>query len=280
MRKDQPHRCKTVSWWGKAVGGAFGFILGGPLGGLLGMALGHQFDHGFEGILSDGYTTQADMERIQAAFFTTTFSVMGHLAKADGQVSKDEIEMARRVMTQMQLGEEQRKVAVNLFNEGKQSNFIIDDVLRQFRKEAHRRTSLIQMFLEIQVYAAFADGLLHDKEEELLQHIFRMLGFSRFDYERIVGRVQAEMHLGSRQQHRAQTSSSISDQDAYAILGVSRDVSDKEVKKAYRRLMNQHHPDKLVAKGMPEEMLKIATEKTHTIRAAYDQIKERRGMKK
>jgi len=268
-----------MSWWGKVVGGAFGFLLGGPLGGLLGMALGHQFDHGFEGIISDGFTTQADMERIQAAFFTTTFSVMGHLAKADGRVSKDEIEMAERVMLQMQLDEAQRKVAINLFSEGKRSNFIIDDVLRQFRKEAHRRTNLIQMFLEIQVYAAFADGLLHDKEEELLQHIFRMLGFSRFDYERIVGRVQAEMHLGSRQQ-RATTSSAISDHDAYAILGVSRDASDKDVKKAYRRLMNQHHPDKLVAKGMPEEMIKIATEKTHKIRAAYDQIKERRGMRK
>jgi DnaJ like chaperone protein len=269
-----------MSWWGKAVGGAFGFMLGGPLGGLLGMALGHQFDHGFEGVIGEGFTTQADMERIQAAFFTTTFSVMGHLAKADGRVSEDEIEMAKRVMLQMQLDETQRQVAIKLFNEGKLDSFIIDDVLRQFRKEAHRRTNLIQMFLEIQVYAAFADGLLHDKEEELLQHIFRMLGFSRFDYERIVGRVQAEMHLGSRQQRSTAPSSTMSDQDAYAILGTNRDASDKEVKKAYRRLMNQHHPDKLVSKGMPEEMIKIATEKTHKIRAAYDQIKEKRGMRK
>ena len=273
-----------MSWWGKAVGGAFGFFLGGPLGALLGMALGHQFDHGFEGILADGHTSQADMERIQAAFFTTTFSVMGCLAKTDGRVSEDEIEMAKRVMLQMQLNEQQRKAAINLFNEGKQPNFIIDDVLRQFRKEAHRRTNLMQMFLEIQVYAAFADGLLHEKEEDLLQHIFRMLGFSRFDYERIVGRVQAEMHMGSRQQYQggraAPSSASMSDTDAYAILGVDRGSSDKEVRNAYRRLMNQHHPDKLVAKGMPEEMIKIATEKTHKIRAAYDQIKERRGMKR
>lgn len=269
-----------MSWWGKIAGGAFGFILGGPLGALLGMALGHQFDHGFEGLVSDEFTSEADLERIQAAFFTATFSVMGHLAKTDGRVSKDEIEMAKRVMLQMQLNDRQRQAAINLFNEGKQANFIIDDVLRQFRKEAHRRTNLMQMFLEIQVYAAFADGLLHPKEEELLQHIFRMLGFSRFDYEKIIGRIQAEMHLGARQQQgRAATSSTISDQDAYAILGIDRSASDKEVKKAYRRLMNQHHPDKLVAKGMPEEMVKIATEKTHKIRAAYDQIKERRGMR-
>ena len=72
----------------------------------------------------------------------------------------------------------------------------------------------------------------------------------------------------------------MSDQDAYAILGVDRNVSDKEIKRAYRRLMNQHHPDKLVSKGMPEEMIKIATEKTHKIRAAYDQIKQMIGMKR
>jgi DnaJ like chaperone protein len=269
-----------MNWWGKVVGGAFGFMLGGPLGALLGMALGHQFDHGFGGIISDGVTTQADMERIQAAFFTTTFSVMGHLAKTDGRVSEDEIQMAKRVMQQMQLDDGQRQVAINLFNEGKQNNFIIDDVLRQFRKEAHRRTNLMQMFLEIQVYAAFADGLLHQKEEDLLQHIFRMLGFSRFDYETIVGRVQAEMHLGSRQQRSTAASAGMSDHDAYAILAVDKDASDKDIKRAYRRLMNQHHPDKLVSKGMPEEMIKIATEKTHKIRAAYDQIKERRGMRK
>jgi DnaJ like chaperone protein len=271
-----------MSWWGKAVGGAFGFLLGGPLGALLGMALGHQFDHGFQGLVADESTSQADMERIQAAFFTSTFSVMGHLAKADGRVCEDEIDMAKRVMQQMQLNDRQRQAAIKLFNEGKHSSFILDDVLRQFRKETHRRTNLIQMFLEIQVYAAFADGLLHEKEEELLQHIFRMLGFSRFDYERIIGRIQAEMHLGSRQQHgrSAASQTTMSDQDAYAILGVDRNVSDKEIKRAYRRLMNQHHPDKLVSKGMPEEMIKIATEKTHKIRAAYDQIKQMRGMKR
>lgn len=269
-----------MNWWGKVVGGTFGYMLAGPLGAMLGMALGHQFDHGFEGIVAEDNVSAADMERIQAAFFTATFSVMGHLAKADGRVSEDEIELARRVMAQMQLGPEQRQTAINLFNEGKLADFPLDDALRQFRKVAHRRRNLLQMFLEIQVYAAFADGLLHHQEESLLQHIFQMLGFSRFDFEAIVGRVQAEMHLGSRQQRTGTASSSaVNDKDAYAVLGVTPSVTDAEVKKAYRRLMNQHHPDKLVAKGLPEEMITIATEKTHKIRAAYDQIKALRGMK-
>lgn len=270
-----------MGWWGKVVGGTFGFMLGGPLGAMLGMALGHHLDYDFKGVGSDRLTSQADMDRIQAAFFTATFSIMGHLAKADGRVSKNEIEMAKRVMSQMQLNKEQRKVAINLFNEGKQPDFAIDNVLHQFRKETHRRTNLIQMFLEVQVYAAFADGLLHDKEEKLLKHIFSTLGFSYFDYEQIAGRVQAEMHSGHHyhRQRSTATSSPMSDRDAYAILGISQNSTDKELKKAYRRLMNQHHPDKLIAKGMPEEMFKIATEKTHRIRAAYDQIKKKRGLK-
>lgn len=270
-----------MSWWGKAVGGAVGLMMGGPLGGLLGVALGHQFDHGFQGVLSDDNPSQADMEKIQAAFFTATFSVMGHLAKVDGRISKDEINMAEQVMQQMRLNRDQRKAAINLFNEGKNPNFIIDEALRQFRQVAHRRSNLLQMFLEIQTYAAFADGLLHPREEEMLQHIFRMLGFSPFDFETIAGRVQAEMHLGNRRQRQSGPAiqSMISDEDAYAILGVHRGSDNKDIKKAYRRLMNQHHPDKLVAKGMPEEMIEMATAKTHKIRAAYDHIKALRGLR-
>ncbi len=270
-----------MSWWGKAVGGAVGLMMGGPLGALLGVALGHQFDHGFQGMLSDDNPSQADMEKIQAAFFTSTFSVMGHLAKVDGRISEDEINMAERVMQQMQLNNNQRKAAINLFNAGKSPNFILDETLRQFRQVAHRRSNLLQMFLEIQTYAAFADGLLHPREEEMLQHIFRMLGFSLLDFEAIVERVQAEIHLGNRQQNQSgpTTQSIISDQDAYAVLGVDRNTDNKDIKKAYRRLMNQHHPDKLVAKGMPEEMIEVANTKTHKIRAAYDHIKALRGLK-
>ncbi len=270
-----------MSWWGKVVGGAVGLMMGGPLGAALGVALGHQFDHGFQEVLSDSNPSQADMEKIQAAFFTATFSVMGHLARVDGRISKDEINMAEQVMQQMQLNNDQRRAAINLFNEGKNPDFIIDEALRQFRQVAHRRTNLLQMFLEIQVYAAFADGLLHPREEEMLQHIFRMLGFSHFDFEIIVGRVQAEMHLGDRQQRQSgpTTQSIVSDQDAYTILGVHQNADNKDIKKAYRRLMNQHHPDKLVAKGLPEEMIEMATTKTHKIRAAYDHIKLLRGLK-
>ncbi|MEW8432270.1 MAG: co-chaperone DjlA, partial [Candidatus Thiodiazotropha sp.] len=93
-----------MSWWGKLVGGAFGFMLGGPLGAVLGAALGHHFDKGLRGLPDDQISWgPGDQERVQTAFFTATFSVMGHLAKADGRVSPDEIKMAEALMAQMSL---------------------------------------------------------------------------------------------------------------------------------------------------------------------------------
>src|SRR5690554_6549827 len=107
-----------MSWWGKVIGGAFGFALGGPLGAALGAALGHNFDRGMGQQARIG--SSHDQERIQSAFFTATFSMMGYIAKADGRVSETEIAMARDIMGQMRLTPEQRKVAIRLFEEGKQ----------------------------------------------------------------------------------------------------------------------------------------------------------------
>jgi DnaJ like chaperone protein len=148
-----------VAWWGKALGGAFGFMIGGPLGALMGIAFGHSFDRGMSGV--GGAEFAADQERIQAAFFTATFSVMGYIAKADGRVTRDEIRLAEAVMERLGLGTEMRESAKKLFGEGKANDFPIDEVMQQFKRETHRRTTLIQMFLEIQLQAAYADGVMH-----------------------------------------------------------------------------------------------------------------------
>jgi len=267
-----------LSWWGKLVGGAFGFMLGGPLGAVLGAALGHKFDKGLEGLPEDaGEWDPGDQERTQMAFFTTTFSVMGRLAKADGRVSPDEIRLAEAIMDQMSLSPEMRKTAVRLFNEGKSTGFPLDEVLEQFRVECHRRQTLIQMFVEIQLQAAYADGQMDPAEETLLLHICERLSIPEFTFRRLEQMVRAERHYaGAGQAPRA---TGVSLEDAYAILGVAQAASDKEVKRAYRRLMSQHHPDKLVAKGLPEEMMKMAAQKTDEIRKAYEQVKASRGMR-
>lgn len=268
-----------MSWLGKVVGGAFGFLLGGPLGAILGASVGHQFDAGMEGLETDGSFGPGDRHRVQMAFFTATFSVMGHLAKADGRVSEAEISLARRIMDEMRLSGEMRETAINLFQQGKSPDFPVYDVLDQFRRECHRRTQLIRMFMEIQIQAAFADGGLEQAEEKVLLNICNHLHVSRFEYESMKLQFQAQQRFyqyGGT--YRGTVGSSTSKlEDAYAVLGVNTTASDAEVKKAYRRLMGQHHPDKLVAKGLPEEMMVLAKEKTQQIRKAYETIKTARG---
>jgi len=263
-----------MSWWGKALGGAFGLMIGGPFGALMGIAFGHSFDRGMNGLNDEGWQPGVDNDRIQAAFFTATFSVMGYIAKADGRVTRDEIRLAEEVMNHLGLNADMRESAKKLFNEGKSPEFPIDEILEQFRKETHRRTTLIQMFLEIQLQAAYADGVMHPSEEDVLAHICQKLGIPLAQLKRLEDMLKAG--FGSTGYQQASPSRNTLE-DAYAILGVDKSTSDAELKKAYRRLMSQHHPDKLVAKGLPEEMVQDANEKTQQIKSAYEQIKESRG---
>ena len=255
-----------MAWWGKLLGGTLGYMLGGPLGAMLGVALGGNFDRGLG--LSDQYAS-GDQERVQAAFFSATFSIMGHIAKADGKVTPDEVASARNIMIQMQLNSEQLAAAKKLFNEGKKPEFPLDAILFQFKKECHRRRNLIQMFLEIQISMAMADGQLHPKEKQLIYHIGQQLGFAHGHIDQLFRFATGSAHAQHDKTHSLD--------DAYAILGVKSSDSDADIKKAYRRLMSQHHPDKLVAKGLPEEMIKVATEKTQEIHKAYDLIKLNRN---
>lgn len=271
-----------MSWWGKLIGSAFGFMVGGPIGALIGAAVGHNFDRGLVDAMKHEASSAAgratDTERTQSAFFAATFAVMGHIAKADGRVSEVEINMANNVMSQMMLDSQQREFARALFNEGKQEDFDLDAVLQQFKKECHHRRQLIQMFIEIQIATLLADGVVHATERKLIHKIGMLLGFDPGTIDQLIEMSQAQQQYSYQRYRGQKTSVPNRDQlkEAYTILGVSPTDSDDVVKKAYRRLMNQHHPDKLVAKGLPEEMMKLATEKTQEIKSAYEQIKNSR----
>jgi len=269
-----------MSWWGKVLGGGVGFVLGGPLGALIGAAVGHGFDRGIAS-LDDPAAIGSDgdgRERTQTAFFTATFSVMGHIAKADGRVSPNEIRVASSVMDQMQLSASLKKLAQHLFTEGKSQNFPLDDVIDQFRRECRENRNLHRMFMEIQLHAAYADGGIDPNVRSILSYVARRLGFSESQLAQMEAMVQAGLNYWRHQDASSGAGThSPTLEDAYAILNITPGSSDQEVKTAYRRLMSVHHPDKLVARGMPEEMTRMATEKTQEIKVAYDRIREARG---
>jgi len=262
-----------MNWWGTIVGGAFGFLLGGPIGALLGVYAGHNFDSG----LAQNFGSVEDLspgaqQRVQATFFTATFSVMGYIAKADGRISQDEIQLANRIMSEMRLTTPMKAAARQLFNKGKQSGFQFAEILQQFQQEMHGRKTLSQMFLEIQIRAASADGECRTAETNILKEVAAALGFSSYELESLLSRFNSEQHFSGNRSHSSVNQLS----QAYGILGISKSCTDKELKTTYRRLMSQNHPDKLVSKGLPEEMLTIAKEKTQEIKAAYDLIKKAR----
>ncbi len=255
-----------MGWWGTLIGGAVGFMLGGPLGALLGASLGQHFGQGAARRSGTQYLP-GDQERVQAAFFAATFAVMGHIAKADGRVTGKEISLAETLMRQMDLDDRQRRIARRLFNEGKQPDFVLDDVLQQFRNECHRRTNLLRVFLEIQVQAALIDGTLDPNEHHVLMDITRDLGFGDHELRRIIDGFAASRSGGE--------SSRADAPDPYKVLGVAPGTPLPEIRKAYRRLLSQHHPDKLVSKGLPDEMIRLANRRTHEIREAWQELKAR-----
>ena len=260
-----------MSWWKLLLGGALGYLIGGPIGALLGAVISQSFGQPNVESITIEDAGEPARERVQIAFFGAVFGVMGHVAKADGRVSPEEIALANEVMDRLGLDARQRIAARGLFEQGKRSEFPLDDVLDQLRSECGRATNLIRMFLEIQMQAAAADHRIHAEEGRILRHIATRLGLSRADF------LQIERLIASNAQARGDADSGMSLEDAYATLGASPDASDAEIKRHYRRQMSRHHPDKLASKGLPDEMMRAATERTQQIKEAWDTVRKARA---
>lgn len=260
-----------ITWFGRFIGTVIGLFLLGPMGIVIGFVLGLQLDRYFHSAWKKGHWAA------QNVFFNATFKVMGYLAKADGRVSEQEIQAARDTMQRMGLNEQQRLKAIELFNQGKNGDINLTAELYQLRQACHSQQALLRLFLEIQFQAALADGYLSAHKQEILQHICAQLGIAPIHFSGFGSREQRQQgsYQNSYRQSRAVRSNL---DDAYAVLNMAKSATNAEIKKAYRKLMSQNHPDKLVAKGLPESMIKLATEKTQKIQAAYDQICTARGM--
>jgi DnaJ like chaperone protein len=260
-------------WYGKLIGALIGFVIGrGFAGALIGAFIGHLFDVERSQRHRGGATTAS----VQQVFFRVTFQIMGHVAKADGRVSQQEIQAARTMMAQFRLSEADVHRAIELFTQGKSSDFPVHQALREFAIASGNRGDLRLMFIQIQLQTALLGGGLNPASRAVLRRCCGGLGISEYQFAQMEAMQGMRGRAGDGTQQRSSASAL---NEAYQVLGVASTASDAEITKAYRRLMNQNHPDKLVAKGLPESMMKAAEEKTRSIRAAYEVICAARGIK-
>lgn len=274
-------------YWGKWFGALLGLLSGlGFWGVLLGFFVGNMVD---ATLRTRNKNFFSDQKSRQALFFCTTFQVMGHLTKSKGRVTEVDIQLATTLMDRMQLHGEARAAAQAAFREGKQNGFPLRKKLQQLRGICLGRVDLIKMFLEIQFQAAFSDGILHPNERQVLYVISEELGISQRQFHQFLNMMESGSQFGNTQWQQDRTYSSSGRRsksaetptlsDACRVLGVSPTDNSSTIKRAYRKLMNENHPDKLIAKGLPPEMMEIAKEKTQKIQTAYDFIKREMGFK-
>lgn len=275
--------------WGKVLGFVFGFMFLKIPGAILGLIVGHLFDKAYSqdfnqlGGFGRFFSDQNSLKQ-QAVFFHSLFSALGHLAKSDGQVTDREIQIATALMDDMNLTGDARKEAQEAFREGKSRDFPLVDTLKGLHDACHGRRDILQVFLEILIQAAFADGQLSQEEYVVLEKVAKPLGFRRRDLDYLISMFEAELRFRQRSgQRQSQQQSPYTDkqslEDAYRILGVSASDDEKVIKRAYRKRMSEHHPDKLVSKGLPEQAMEIAKKKAQDIQSAYELVKQKRGFR-
>ena len=247
-----------MSWLGKILGGGLGAIFGGPIGAVVGASLGHQFyDVRQKPDLSA-------LEHKQPVYFVATFSMLAKLAKADGVVTQHEIDVIDRVMRHnMRLTDEARDFAIRVFNEAKNSSQSFADYARQMATEFGSSPEILVSMMELLFVVGHADGRIDPPEERLLREAAALFGLSG-RYDEILLRVTG--------------SSGVDELEAsYAILGASRSESLREIKKRYRRLAMEHHPDRVQSQGLAPELASVAEARFKEIQHAWDVIEKSHG---
>lgn len=257
--------------FGKLFGAVFGYLIYGPLGLIIGVLIGHVFDKGLS--LNARYESRPDVALAKKVFFKTTFTMMGYIAKLDGRVSEKEIQVAREAMAHLQLSKDQKLDAIEYFNIGKSKEYNFNSALDNFVKYCGRHPQLVQLFVEIQIQAAMVDGPVNYLKRQVLEILCDKLKIPRSVLLQMESQRYTEQGYNyEKREQRVAKKPEDELAQAFAVLGVPDTSTHQQVKKAYRKLMSQNHPDKLVAKGLPNEMIKIATEKAQRIQVAYDTI--------
>jgi DnaJ like chaperone protein len=251
-----------MGWMGKLVGGTIGFALGGPLGAILGATFGHAFDTEADLDMAHKRQRLSSVEQHQLTFFVGAFSMLAKLAQADGRVTREEIDSIEGFMEKdLRLDSQGRHAAVNIFRTALNAPGSFDDFARQFYGQFFNQPQLLELMIDMLIRVAVADGQMTRGEESLILSAVKTFNFSTQRYEQLKSQY-------------VQTSDS-----AYAVLGCQPDDSDETIKRCYRQRVQEYHPDKIAAKGLPEEFTRFAQDKFREIQDAWEQIKSARGIK-
>jgi DnaJ like chaperone protein len=255
----------------KLIGFIVGYWFFGFFGAFLGLFVGSFFDR-MRAYGPGGMNPLQNALR-QSVFIETVFISMGKLAKADGHVSQDEIDHVERFMQKLNMTEMHRQQAIKWFKQGADPAFDLGPTCRRFMAVCGHTKNLKQVLLVYLIVMALADGHFHPAEEALLTQIAAHLGFDQATFKQMLDMVLNQSHFGGWQANAADALD-----DAYKALGVTKENSDAEIKRAYRKLISQYHPDKLMGQGVPEDMIAMATEQAKEIQVAYDLIKKSRNI--
>jgi len=251
-----------MSIWGKLIGGGIGFAVGGPIGALVGAVAGHVVDRARESDAEEMDGAQAEGGRPaatrQIAFTIGVIALGAKMAKADGVVTKDEVRAFKDVF---QIPENEVKNVARVFDQAKKEATGFEPYARQIAGMFRDDPEVLEDLIAGLMHIARADNVVHENEIRFLKDVAGIFGLSDADYRRLHA-----TYLGPDMD------------DPYAVLGVSADISDDDLKKTYRDLIKKNHPDRAMASGMPEEFVQVATEKLSKINAAYDQIAKSRGL--
>lgn len=272
-----------MGWKGKVIGALVGMLIMRNIwGAFVGAIIGQLFDQG----LRIG-PNAARAPSVAEVFFRSTFEMMGHVAKSDGRVSEAEIEAARRLMQELRLAPEEIAHAIGCFRAGKAPTYDAEYGVERLRQACGQRHDLLRNFMELQLRAALIGDGMAPQARSILTRVADRLGMSGLEFARMEASLQAQRQARSEANSRQSAGGRGSAGGGaykslaacYAELEVDASISDKEVTRAYRRMMSRHHPDKMVANGLPESMGEWAKEKTQRIQEAYEGIRAARGMR-
>ncbi len=260
-----------MRWTGKLFGALIGLVVAHSLwGAVIGAFIGQIFD---QQSTPDGGA--GGPGAVASVFFRTTFELMGHVAKSDGRVSEAEIDAARRMMRELRLAPHEVATAIASFRAGKAAGYDVGTAVERLREACGPRYDLLATFMELQISAALAGNGMPPPVRLILARVGEGLGMSGLEFVRMEAALRTRRGAGRRDEPGRGGSLS----NCYAELEVDPGISDQELKKAYRRQMSRHHPDKLVANGLPGSMAQLAKEKTQRIQEAYETIRAARGMR-